>query len=169
MLLHQILEHLITISNIHLQNGDLARRAFQSHMRAYATHPADEKHMFHVRHLHIGHLAKAFALREAPSNIVQKGGSRNNTASSKSKTKIMSRAKGTSRKSEGGRAGHRRTQANDSDSDHENPNSAEKRMQEVVRRQGRLVKKAGVLVASGTDDFQIAGGYDLEKLISQAG
>ncbi|QRW21642.1 ATP-dependent RNA helicase DDX18 [Rhizoctonia solani] len=45
------------------KNASLARKAFQSHMRAYATHPADEKHMFHVRNLHLGHLAKAFGLR----------------------------------------------------------------------------------------------------------
>lgn len=138
-------------------------------MRAYATHPADEKHMFHVRHLHIGHLAKAFALREAPSNIGQKGGPRINAASFKSRTKSNSRVNETSRKSDGRNAGNKRKQANDPDSDYENPNSAEKRMQEVVRRQGRLVKKAGLLVASGTDDFQIAGGYDLEKLIPQSG
>lgn len=51
------------------ENAELARRAFTSHMRAYATHPSNEKHIFHVRHLHIGHLAKAFALREAPKTI----------------------------------------------------------------------------------------------------
>jgi ATP-dependent RNA helicase DDX31/DBP7 len=28
--------------------------------------------MFHVRNLHLGHLAKAFALREAPSEISRK-------------------------------------------------------------------------------------------------
>ncbi|KAG1811900.1 uncharacterized protein BJ212DRAFT_1244991, partial [Suillus subaureus] len=51
--------------------AELARRVFTSHMRAYATHPSNEKHVFHVRHLliHIGHLAKAFVLREAPKMI----------------------------------------------------------------------------------------------------
>ncbi|KAG2079158.1 hypothetical protein BDR04DRAFT_1137935 [Suillus decipiens] len=38
-------------------------------MRAYATHPSNEKHIFRVRHLHIGHLAKAFTLHEAPKTI----------------------------------------------------------------------------------------------------
>ncbi|KAG2201675.1 hypothetical protein INT47_003901 [Mucor saturninus] len=47
----------------------LARKAFWSTCRAYATHPAAEKHIFHVKRLHLGHLAKSFALREAPSNI----------------------------------------------------------------------------------------------------
>lgn len=47
----------------------LARRAFLSHIRAYATHPTNEKDLFHVRFLHLGHLAKSFALREAPDAI----------------------------------------------------------------------------------------------------
>jgi len=49
--------------------AEQARTAFYSHIRAYATHPTAEKHIFHVRNLHLGHLAKAFALREAPSEI----------------------------------------------------------------------------------------------------
>jgi ATP-dependent RNA helicase DDX31/DBP7 len=50
----------------------LARKAFWSTVRAYATHPSAEKHVFHVKKLHLGHLAKAFSLREAPSNIHEK-------------------------------------------------------------------------------------------------
>ena len=38
-------------------------------MRAYATHAAAEKHVFHVRKLHLGHMAKSFGLREAPSKL----------------------------------------------------------------------------------------------------
>jgi len=47
----------------------LARSAFMAHVRAYATHPSEEKAFFHVRSLHLGHLAKAFGLREAPSGL----------------------------------------------------------------------------------------------------
>jgi ATP-dependent RNA helicase DDX31/DBP7 len=47
----------------------LARQAFIAHVRAYATHSAAEKHIFHVRFLHLGHLAKSFGLREAPSQV----------------------------------------------------------------------------------------------------
>ncbi|KAI7906074.1 P-loop containing nucleoside triphosphate hydrolase protein [Cokeromyces recurvatus] len=47
----------------------LARKAFWSTCRAYATHPGSEKHIFHIKRVHLGHLAKSFALREAPSNI----------------------------------------------------------------------------------------------------
>ncbi|KAL6628118.1 P-loop containing nucleoside triphosphate hydrolase protein [Neocallimastix sp. 'constans'] len=46
-----------------------AKKAFTSFVRAYATHSSTEKHIFHIKKLHLGHLAKCFALREAPSNI----------------------------------------------------------------------------------------------------
>lgn len=48
-------------------NSLLARKAYLSHIRAYATHPLDERKFFHVKLLHLGHLAKAFALRETPT------------------------------------------------------------------------------------------------------
>lgn len=132
-----------------IQNAEAARKAFRSHIRAYATHPSDEKHMFHVRHLHLGHLAKAFALREAPSTAT--GGS------SKSKSKAMS--------SKASAAGRSRKTGGD-DADNYNVHDAERRMEHVVRAQGRLTKKGGKMVRSGTSEFQIAGGYDLEKLVS---
>ena len=50
----------------HLEN---ARRAFQSHVRAYATHVAAERAIFDLKSLHLGHLAKAFALRDKPGSI----------------------------------------------------------------------------------------------------
>jgi ATP-dependent RNA helicase DDX31/DBP7 len=48
---------------------EMARRAFQSHVRAYATHIAAERHMFNIKDLHLGHLAKAFGLRDRPGSI----------------------------------------------------------------------------------------------------
>lgn len=48
---------------------EAARRAYQSHVRAYATHVADERKYFDIKQLHLGHLAKAFALRERPSGM----------------------------------------------------------------------------------------------------
>ncbi|KAJ4337036.1 ATP-dependent RNA helicase dbp7 [Ascochyta clinopodiicola] len=48
---------------------EAARRAYQSHIRAYATHVADERVYFDIKSLHLGHLAKAFALRERPSGM----------------------------------------------------------------------------------------------------
>ena len=46
-----------------------ARRAYQSHIRAYATHIAAEREFFNMKTLHLGHLAKAFALRDKPGSI----------------------------------------------------------------------------------------------------
>lgn len=133
-----------------VQHGELARKAFQSHMRAYATHPSDEKHIFQIRNLHLGHLAKAFALRDAPGVVSQKG-NLSDTKNSKASTKRKI-AKGSAILK--GRLRH----------EIEHDTSAERRMQEVVRRQGRLVKKGGVLMTSGTDEFQIGGGYSLDGL-----
>ena len=48
---------------------EMARRGFQSHIRAYATHVANERHIFNMQKLHLGHLAKAFALRDKPGSI----------------------------------------------------------------------------------------------------
>lgn len=48
---------------------EMARRAFQSHIRAYATHVSSERNIFNIKELHLGHLAKSFALRDRPSKI----------------------------------------------------------------------------------------------------
>lgn len=48
---------------------EMARRGYQSHIRAYATHVAAERHIFNMETLHLGHLAKAFALRDKPGSI----------------------------------------------------------------------------------------------------
>jgi len=45
------------------------RQAFRSHMRAYATHVREERIYFDMTQLHLGHMAKAFGLREAPGGI----------------------------------------------------------------------------------------------------
>ncbi|OWK10852.1 DDX31, partial [Cervus elaphus hippelaphus] len=41
----------------------------QSFIRAYATYPRELKHIFHIRLLHLGHMAKSFGLRDAPKNL----------------------------------------------------------------------------------------------------
>uniref|UniRef100_A0A452UPE6 ATP-dependent RNA helicase n=1 Tax=Ursus maritimus TaxID=29073 RepID=A0A452UPE6_URSMA len=46
-----------------------AKKALQAFIRAYATYPRDLKHIFHVRSLHLGHVAKSFGLRDAPQNL----------------------------------------------------------------------------------------------------
>ncbi|KAI9683626.1 MAG: ATP-dependent RNA helicase dbp7 [Trizodia sp. TS-e1964] len=48
-------------------NLELARAAFQKHVGAYTVHR--EREIFNVKTLHLGHLAKAFALRDPPRDI----------------------------------------------------------------------------------------------------
>ena len=67
----------------------LAQKAYSSHIRAYATHSSLEKHIFHIKKLHLGHIAKSFGLREAPSDISKKLENRNGYK----KTKILDEEK----------------------------------------------------------------------------
>ena len=43
--------------------------AYQAFVRSYATYPSRVKDTFHVKFLHLGHLAKSFCLREAPGTL----------------------------------------------------------------------------------------------------
>ncbi|KAF9529209.1 P-loop containing nucleoside triphosphate hydrolase protein, partial [Crepidotus variabilis] len=131
-------------------HASFARKAYLSHMRAYATHPTNEKHIFHIRNLHIGHLAKAFALRDAPK-AVNGPGSHKSSVSKSSKTKLA----------------RKRTRRDADDSEDEvwqkaHSGEAEKRMQAVVRAQGKLTKKGGIMTSSGASEFQISGAAELE-------
>ncbi|KAI0823746.1 DEAD-domain-containing protein [Trametes gibbosa] len=148
-------------------NADVARKAFLSHMRAYATHPSDEKHIFHIRHLHLGHLAKAFALREAPTAVNNKNGKSSKPSHGKGvrwQQKSSAANDGSAADSSSKSAKRRRGRDSDEEQD---VGEAEKRMEKVVRAQGRLTKKGGKMVSSGTSEFQIAGGYNLEKLVNR--
>ncbi|KAH9839485.1 DEAD-domain-containing protein [Rhodofomes roseus] len=129
-------------------NAELARKAFRSHVRAYATHPSSEKHIFHIRHLHLGHLAKAFALRDAPTAVA--AGFKANPKPKAGKQRRKPSVASKQRMPDG--------------DDGVDVAETERRMEKVVREQGRLTKKGGKMVSSGAAEFQIAGGYDLEKL-----
>lgn len=117
-----------------------ARRAFASWVRAYSTHPLEERRFFAVKALHLGHLAKAFALREAPGAI----------AAPKSKSKKDDKAGAGGKRKRGGDYG-----GDSDDSDDGKPkgkeatarNETERRMYEAVRKQGRLHKSGGALGA----------------------
>ena len=50
--------------------SDRARNGFLSSCRAYATHPAAEKDIFHIKRLHLGHLAAAFGLDREPKKML---------------------------------------------------------------------------------------------------
>ena len=117
--------------------------------------------MFHIRHLHLGHLAKAFALRDAPSSVT--GGASRNNKNNKNNSRMKSASTSSTHKRPRNGGGvttddHERVEDQD-------VGDAERRMEQVVRAQGRLTKKGGKMVSSGTAEFQIAGGYDLEKLV----
>ncbi len=48
-----------------------ATKAFSSYIRGYATKEKCVKHIFSARALHLGHVAKSFALREQPKNLMR--------------------------------------------------------------------------------------------------
>jgi len=127
----------------------MARKAFASHLRAYATHPSDEKHIFHIRHLHLGHLAKSFALREAPGTMSSGHG------------KAQGKAGGKKQARRPRRRGDGENDGGEGDLD------AERRMNTAVRNQGRLVKKGGAMASSGLWEFQVASGDALERLVNK--
>ncbi|XP_025112467.1 probable ATP-dependent RNA helicase DDX31 [Pomacea canaliculata] len=47
----------------------LAAKGYQSFVRAYATYTTSLKKMFAIKDLHLGHVAKSFALRQTPSHL----------------------------------------------------------------------------------------------------
>lgn len=48
---------------------NLAKDAFRSWVRAYTAHRGELKQIFMVKKLHLGHVAKSFALKEQPSVV----------------------------------------------------------------------------------------------------
>ena len=60
-----------------------ARDGFLSTCRAYATHPSAEKDIFHIKRLHLGHLAAAFGLDREPKRMMD-GARKNSKFPSKS-------------------------------------------------------------------------------------
>lgn len=63
----------------HSSLKELAVKAFKSSIKSYSTHSKATKYIFHVNNLHKGHLAKAFALKDKPSEFLSaKNGTNNN-------------------------------------------------------------------------------------------
>ncbi len=65
----------------------MAKAAFQSHVRAYGTKRADIRSMFQVRKLHLGHVARSFALRAVPTTLGKVENQRSDTTTSSSRLK----------------------------------------------------------------------------------
>ena len=70
-----------TVATEPLLHG-LAAGAYQSFLRAYSAHSKAEKRVLHVSQLHLGHLAKSFALQETPSLISRQQAKRRQVAPS---------------------------------------------------------------------------------------
>jgi ATP-dependent RNA helicase DDX31/DBP7 len=51
---------------------ELARNAYMSHIRAYPTKEKCVRHIFSARALHLGHVARSFALKEPPKSLASK-------------------------------------------------------------------------------------------------
>ncbi|KAK4100938.1 P-loop containing nucleoside triphosphate hydrolase protein [Parathielavia hyrcaniae] len=82
---------------------DAARQAFRSHIRAYATHVREERVYFDITQLHLGHLAKAFGLRETPGGI---GGGVSRRAHTGGATEKKVRVSSAGKVSSGGGGGY---------------------------------------------------------------
>lgn len=107
---------------------DAGRQGFRSHIRAYATHVKEEREVFDMSQLHLGHTAKSFGLREAPGGIG--GGVQKRTHRS------IAAGKGLSG------AGNKRKLGGDLDDDlaasgNVDEEAARRRMQEMIRKMGK--------------------------------
>lgn len=108
---------------------DAARQGFRSHIRAYATHVKEEREVFDITALHLGHVAKSFGLREAPGGIgggVQRrthkvgGGGRANAGAGGKRT-----------------AGERRDDGDENGGGDVDAEAARRKMDEMIRKMGR--------------------------------
>ena len=114
-----------------------ARRAYQSHVRAYATHIAAERGYFDIKQLHLGHLAKAFALREKPSGMKVPGLRTGTGRDSKATPKV--RGVGSSNKT-----------STKADIEHVDENEEAAKMRKAVRSREKFMRHAGM-----ADEFNL--------------
>jgi ATP-dependent RNA helicase DDX31/DBP7 len=123
---------------------EAARRAYQSHIRAYATHVADERKYFDIKSLHLGHLAKAFALRERPSGMkvpgLRTGAGRNDKTPAKVRGSGGAKVDGASRKAES--AAPKKIVELDLPESHDTEEAA--KMRKAVRAREKFMRHAGM-------------------------
>lgn len=108
---------------------DAARQGFRSHIRAYATHVKEEREVFNISELHLGHVAKSFGLREAPGGIG--GGVQRRT-----------HKPGGGKSSGSGAGGGGKRTAGDADWDDDGAGdvdgaASKRKMEEMIRKMGR--------------------------------
>ena len=128
--------------------GEMARRAFVSHVRAYATHVLRERGMFDVKGLHLGHLAKAFALRERPGSMGRGATVGTGTGKAKGRRAVPRREGG---RREGGGAGVGVKAQGDGDADADDRVVAVTEKQDAARR----MRKAMDRHMAGAGEFNL--------------
>ncbi|KAH7130532.1 ATP-dependent RNA helicase DBP7 [Dendryphion nanum] len=121
-----------------------ARRAFQSHVRAYTTHVAAERGYFDIKQLHLGHLAKAFALRERPSGMKVPG--LRTGAGRESARSAPARARGGANKEKAGEKTGEKAEPERPVDQHEEA----AKMRKAVRAREKFMRHAGQV-----DEFNI--------------
>eukprot|EP00727_Mastigamoeba_balamuthi_P007946 m51a1_g3772 putative probable atp-dependent rna helicase ddx31 (561) ;mRNA; f:140777-142702 len=92
------LENMAHIQQLHFEHlvldieelAELAKSGFRSFTKSYGTHSTETKRIFAVKKLHLGHLAKSFAQREAPSLL---GSATGKAKGSKESKKILKERK----------------------------------------------------------------------------
>jgi ATP-dependent RNA helicase DDX31/DBP7 len=124
---------------------EAARRAYQSHVRAYATHVAAERGYFDIKQLHLGHLAKAFALRERPSGM-KVPGLRTGTGREDRRPAKVRGAATAERKAAAGGEGAAKGRAADLREDLPALDDSEeaKKMRKAVRAREKFMRHAGM-------------------------
>ncbi|GAA5881115.1 hypothetical protein JCM3774_000877 [Rhodotorula dairenensis] len=130
------------------ESASLARKAFQAHVRAYATHPAAEKHLFNLKALHLGHLAKSFGMREAPGHHLASG-----SGPARKKARVTA-----STSTAGGHKGAKAVVPE------EHSGFEVGRRRKTLDAEARMRKLMRGPQANGGGEFQIAGASELEGL-----
>jgi ATP-dependent RNA helicase DDX31/DBP7 len=121
---------------------ELAKRAFQSHIRAYATHIAAERKWFDIKELHLGHLAKSFGLRDPPGRVNVVGQGRGGAG-----------AAGKKRVYNLGNAGA----GDDGKKDKEGGNNGDGHVEEAARKMREKIRgNRKMMMGGGADEFNIA-------------
>ncbi|KAK8847496.1 hypothetical protein IAR55_005354 [Kwoniella newhampshirensis] len=158
-------------------NAVLARKAFSSFIRAYSTHPIEEKKYFHIKTIHLGHLAKSFALREAPGalSIVTKAPKERITSSATNNKKRKRATAGGSDDEDDDEEGEEAVKGGKESTAR---NETERRMYEAVRKQGRMVRSGGKMgafagnnnkpaAANGSgSEFHVVNTGELERMVA---
>jgi ATP-dependent RNA helicase DDX31/DBP7 len=136
---------------------EAARRGFQSHVRAYATHVAAERVFFDIKELHLGHLAKAFGLRDKPGSINVPG-----LRQAAGQVKQDRKSSGKGKKSVGSGMGTRVAgggrKAIDAAKEAvvEMDKGMEPERSEAQEAQRRMRNKAKMMMGGGADEFNLA-------------